>query len=367
MKSLLYVFFIAFLALGSFESKAQLTFSSGATPYTVYLLPFTPACLNMATANATAISITGTFQFTSAQCCACPSSGSIVSPGSVAYGGPGSSAQFDYYHTLSYSSSNEHQQITFSAPVNVFQFSTSGQGGAPDQMSAQVFNGATLLGTFNFMTAGPGNYNTFNIVHTGIGFTRVSFVEIGAVNADDELLGDFFINDELIALSPNSMNFNAAIEESDDSHALLTWNGLIDEHIEHFELFESTDGLNWSLINEQNATNTSNYYVFKSPIRSNVQYYYKLDSYNENMNLVGSQTRELKKLDYNLMVYPNPTNDGFFVTSNGEFQKNEIILIDMLGKEISISAESSNLYSTVNLANGMYMLKGTNQKIIVQH
>lgn len=349
------------------QSEAQLTFSTGATPYSLFLLPFTPICIGNGSTSATASTITGTFQFNGVQCCACPSSGQIDAPGTVSYGGTGSSASFTYYHTLSYSSSNEHQQLQFSSPVNVFQFSTSGQAGAADQMSVQVYNGATLLGTFNFMTAGPGSYNTFNIVHTGAGFTRVAFVEIGSVSADDELLGDFFINDVLIALSSNSLNFNAAIEESYSSDALLSWNGMLDENITSFELSESTDGATWEMINHQLANNPSNNYNYSRSIRANVTYYYRLEAYNENNELIQAQTRILKKLNYEQMVFPNPAKDGFYITRNGDYINEPVVIVDMLGKEIELRTENSNYYSTSNLSNGIYVIKGMNEKIVVQH
>ncbi|HEX2900144.1 MAG TPA: hypothetical protein VHS96_10535, partial [Bacteroidia bacterium] len=250
----LYIFLLACLL--SISVNAQTTISPGVAVGPMYLVPFTSACLNTAVQNASVCSggVIGSFNFTSVQCCACPTSGMICLPGSVAYGGPGTSASFTNYHTLSYSPSNEHQQFTFSAPISRFQFSVAGPAGASESFQLQTYNGGTLISTHTCMTGGTGIKLTYTV--QGANFTRVQFTEISAISADDELFGDIWINAGSCGVLPfELLKFEASALNANE--VALNWETDGEINNEMFIAERSDDSQNWSEISSLPGAGTT--------------------------------------------------------------------------------------------------------------
>ncbi|MFN8297139.1 MAG: HYR domain-containing protein [Chitinophagales bacterium] len=181
------ILLLAFFAV-LIRVNGQTVLSSGPVSG-VSLIPFSPVCIANGSSIATLSGgVTATFSFASTQCCPCPTSGGIYAPGSVSYGGAGSSASFTNYHTLSYSSTNENQRLVFSSPIIKFQFSVSGPAGSSETFRIDSYLGVTQVGTHTFTAPGTGLKNTYNITGT---FDRLEWVEINSISADDELFGDF--------------------------------------------------------------------------------------------------------------------------------------------------------------------------------
>ncbi|HHG84458.1 MAG TPA: hypothetical protein ENJ82_06900, partial [Bacteroidetes bacterium] len=243
---------IFFALIGVFPCLyGQTVIAGGAASGSVTLIPFTPGvCFSNGSTSAVACGSPVTFNFTSFQISSCPSSGKMPVPGSVLYGGPGSSASFTFYHTLSYSPSNEHQQLVFTVPINVFQFSTSGPAsGIGEVFRVQTYNGATLNGTHTFNTPGPGMNRTYTI--SGANFTRVQFTEINAISADDELFGDFFAAGPGCPLPINSLAVTADVVAP--NRVRVNWETFEEVQMAHFAVERSLDGKTWQSLKERQA------------------------------------------------------------------------------------------------------------------
>ncbi len=125
----LYLLLLAGILYLSPTAKSQVVFATGNATGSTQLIPYTMplTCIANGVANSNSCGVSVVFTFTNTQISSCPTSGQIVAPGSVAYGGTGSSASFLDYHTLSYSPSNEDQRLTFGSKITKFQWSCSGQ------------------------------------------------------------------------------------------------------------------------------------------------------------------------------------------------------------------------------------------------
>lgn len=351
------------LPLFCLPSYAQTTLVAGPGGGSLYLVPFTSACLNTAVQNVSVCSggVIGSFQFTSTQCCACPTSGKICLPGSVAYGGSGTSASFTYYHTLSYSPSNEHQQFYFSGPINTFQFSVAGPAGSSETFQCQTYNGGTLLSTHTFATGGTGVKNTYTI--TGAAFTRVQFTEISAISADDELFGDVWINSTSCAPLPFEITRFDATPNADQTVS-LTWVTLDEVDNDRFFVERSADGEYWSEVLTQpgagTTTGTREYAGMDIAPNAGINYYRlrTLDSQGT------SRYSQIIKVNLNqsgndVLVFPNPA--GSWLSFNfGSIQGNmHISFINESGRTVK-SIQATEALSAVEIAElpaGLYAVR----------
>jgi hypothetical protein len=302
-------------------------------PLRSFLLP--PTCFGNGSTSASACGNTVTFNFTSFQISSCPNSGKMPAPGSVAFGGPGSSASFSFYHTLSYSPSNEHQQLVFSVPITTFQFSCSGPFGSGEVFSVQVYNGATQVGNHTFNVPGQGVNLTYYI--TGASFDRVQFTEINAVSADDELFGDFFVAGPGCPLPVEMLSADARIVDGDKVR--IEWETIGESILDYFEVQRSTDGQTWEPIGREAARNIEgpNYYSLddRNPV-AGVNYYRV-----ETMGLAGdhnfSQVMQVNVAGSDALqvsVWPNPAQGHTRVDLSGLSGLKTVEVIDMLGKVV---------------------------------
>jgi hypothetical protein len=358
-----YALFLTVLLYVSGLSQTSLV--SGPASGTTYLVPFVSQCLNTNPQNASVCSggVIGTFNFTSVQCCACPSSGMICLPGSVAYGGPGTSASFTNYHTLSYSPSNEHQQFVFSAPITKFQFSVAGPAGASEVFQAQTYNGGTLLSTHTFLTGGTGVRLTYTI--TGGAFTRVQFTEINAISADDELFGDVYVDAGTCAILPFEL-LNFAAHPINDHEVKVSWqtNGEIDNQL--FIAEHSADGANWSEIasvpGAGTTTEARSYQIFDRSPFPGTNYYRLLtidgqgDAHYSQIVAINMNQDQAK-----VIVYPNPVGDWLRFNFGNITGTIDLSFVNQLGQIVKqkTCTESLSALEVTELPAGIYTLRIT--------
>lgn len=359
----LYALLSAVLLFVSGYGQTILVSGPAASP--TYLVPFTSQCLNTAVQNANTCSggVVSSFNFTAVQCCACPTSGMICAPGSVAYGGPGTSGSFTNYHTLSYSPSNEHQQFVFSVPINKFQFSVAGPAGSSEIFQAQTYNGAVLQGTHTFATGGTGIKLTYAI--TGPAFTRVQFTEINAISADDELFGDIYINGSACPILPfELLHFSA--QPMNDHEVEVNWetSGEIDNEL--FVAEHSADGANWSEVASVAGAGTSSttlsYQVvdrFPFPGMS----HYRLRAIDSEGN---SQYSQVVAVNMNqdrerVVVFPNPAGDWLHFNFGNISGEIELSFVNQLGQVVKHldCTESLAALEVTELPAGLYILRIT--------
>jgi hypothetical protein len=299
----------------------------------------------------------------------------ICLPGSVAYGGPGTSASFNNYHTLSYSPSNEHQQFVFSGPITKFQFSVAGPAGPSEIFQAQTYNGAVLLSTHTFATGGTGIKLTYAI--TGAAFTRVQFNEINAVSADDELFGDVFVDAGTCAILPFEL-LDFVARPLNDREVEVNWrtNGEIDNQL--FVAEHSADGANWSEVASLPGAGTtfaaqSYQLVDRSPFPGTN--YYRLrtvDSQGE------SHYSQVVAINMNqdrarVIVYPNPTGDWLHFNFGNITGNIELCFVNQLGQIVKQQSctESLSALEVAELPTGIYTLRitlpnGTTSNQVIQ-
>lgn len=354
---------LVFVFLVAFSVEAQTTLTAGPAIGPVYLVPFTSACLNTGIQNQPVCSggVTGSFNFTSVQCCACPTSGMICLPGSVAYGGPGTSASFTNYHTLSYSPSNEHQQFVFSQPISKFQFSVAGPAGSSESFQAQTYNGAALISTHTFMTGGTGIKLTYTI--QGVNFTRVQFTEITAISADDELFGDVWINAGACGILPFELtDFKASPTQTGE--VALTWqtNGEVNNTM--FIAERSSDSENWSEVAAlEGAGTTAEPKSYQTLDRSPSEgiNYYRLRTIDEQGE---SQYSQIVAINLNqgkekIVVYPNPAGDWLHFNFGSLTGDMEISFVNELGQVLKKvdATEALSAVEVTDLPAGIYLMR----------
>lgn len=349
----------ALLSIAATRLEAQVVFASGAASGTTQLVPFNSVCINTGTTTVPVCGINASFQFTSSQCCACPTSGMVCLPGSVGYGGPGSSASFTNYHTLSYSPSNEHQRLTFSGKINTFQWRASGPNGPAEPFQIQVRDGGVLVGTFSFTVPGTGLNNTYNI--TGPQFDQLDFVETNAISADDELFGDFRVATAGCPLAIGSMQADLAV--LGHRKVRVHWVTENETDLRAHELHRSADGFNWEVIDVQLARNTEgpNHYAYTDAGAVVGTNYYRIvtsghDGYENYSNVLEAQFTEDGQI--NFMLFPNPASDKISLHFAGLQGEKQYQVVSPLGQVIVDEKTESNAVelSLQDLSTGMYYM-----------
>jgi Secretion system C-terminal sorting domain len=341
-------------------AHAQVTITAGNATGTTQAVPYGSTCFGTGTAVASTCGFNVTFQFTDPQCCPCPTSGMVCLPGSVAYGGTGSSASFLNYHTLSYSPSNENQRITFAQKITRFQWSASGPAGPfPEPFQVQVYNGAALIGTFSFTVPGEGLRNTYYI--SAPQFDRVDFIETTAISADDELLGDFRIATAGCPLALSSLD--CAIQVLGPQKAKVYWTTENEMDLVQHKVIRSTDSQNWETIAVEAARNVAgpNHYSYTDANAHLGINYYRVvslgvDGSENYSNIVEAQFADEGKIS--VVIYPNPASDRLGVNFAGLEGKKDLSVVNQLGQTVATyTTESMTMDLPVDqLANAMYFL-----------
>lgn len=356
-----YYFLLLLVLLGLSSSlRAQAVFASGNASGSTQLVPFTSTCFGAGSTNANACGLPVTFQFTNAQCCPCPTSGMICLPGSVAYGGTGSSGSFLNYHTLSYSPNNENQRLSFGVKITAFQWSASGPAGAaPEPFQILVYDGAALIGNFSFTVPGQGLRNTYNI--TAPQFDRLDFVETTAISADDELFGDFRIATAGCPLALGAMNCDLVV--LGPQKAKIHWTTENESDLTHHTLMRSADGQVWETLDVQAAKNTAgpNHYSYTDQHAKLGLNYYRIvttsqDGQESYSNIVEAQFADEGKIK--VVVYPNPAIDRLWVSFAGLEGKKDVSVVNQLGQVVATYAtEGMSMDLPVDkLSNAIYFL-----------
>jgi hypothetical protein len=351
------LFFLGFVLLST-PIMSQVTMSTG-NATGVQLVPYAGSCFGPGTALQSACGLAVTFQFTDPQCCPCPTSGMICLPGSVGYGGPGSSGSFLNYHTLSYSPSNENQRLTFASKITKFQWSASGPNGPAEPFNIRVYDGVTLVGNFSFTVPGTGLRNTYHV--SGPQFDRIDFIETNAISADDELFGDFMIATAGCPLPVE--NLNASLLEVGSSFVKIGWTTINESNIDRFHVQRSADGQNWERIGSE-APGTNDYsFTDTSPL--NGKNLYRIECLD-----LGGESRFSNVLEtafsgqqvLKMIIYPNPAANFLNVDfpRNGEDTKT-ISLFDESGKLVTStsSVDSITNFDISFLKNGTYFIRAT--------
>ncbi len=350
---------VIMLCFGSVD--AQYAISNGPAGGITALIPFTlPTCVHNGTSTVSVCGFNASFNFTNTQISSCPNTGQITAPGSVAYGGPGTSASFNNYHSLSYSPSNENQRLVFAQKIHTFQFSVAGPNGSAEPFGIQVYDAGALMGSYSFTAPGTGNNNTYTI--TGPQFDRIDFVETNAISADDELFGDFFIAS---AGCPFSIEYvNTSLEVLPDNQVNVFWETLNENNMSHFEVERSENGSNWTFLGRRDAVNAmgSNTYSFLDQDLPTGHYYYRIsmiqaDGVNSYGKVMEVELGGDALADFEL--FPNPAQNQINLDFKQVSVAREITILNATGSEIQRwkSSEIELELDLSNLSNGIYFMR----------
>lgn len=361
---------IVFL-LFSLGLKAQYALNLGPASGTTALITYSlPNCIANGSSTVTVCGFNVTFAFTNTQISSCPTSGQITAPGSVAYGGPGSSSSFLFYHTLSYSPSNENQRLTFAQKIHTFQFSASGPAGSAEPFGIQVYDGGSLVGSFSFTAPGVGQNRTYTI--TGPQFDRIDFVETNAISADDELFGDFFVAS---AGCPFSLEFlNSSLEVLPGNDLNIVWQTQNENNMSHFEVQRSTDGLNWNMVALKDANNLPDVSTYSYTDKSLPQghYFYQINMVQADGTTNAGKIMEVEIGNPSINgfdLFPNPAQNQLQIDFKSIREDREFVVLNITGAEIQRwkSSETALDLDISKLENGLYFLRvSTNEATSTQ-
>lgn len=341
--------------------SAQYALNTGPAGGVTALISYTlPTCVANGSSTVSVCGFNVTFNFTNTQISSCPNTGKITAPGSVAYGGPGTSASFINYHTLSYSPSNENQRLVFAQKIHTFQFSVAGPAGAAEPFGVQVYDGGALMGSYSFTAPGTGQNRTYTI--TGPQFDRIDFVETNAISADDELFGDFYIAS---AGCPFSIEYvNATLEILPENSVNVNWETLNENNMSHFDVQRSDNGMTWTTIGRRESTNISGTSSYSYPDENlpDGQYFYRISMVQADGVSSFGKVMEVELggsafADFDL--FPNPAKNRINLDFKHIQADREITILDAIGKELQrwSSSETQLELDLSNLKNGFYFVR----------
>ncbi len=181
------------------------------------------------------------------------------------------------------------------------------------------------------------------------------------------------ITDQSSALPVNIIAFKA-YKENNMHH--VVWKTAEEKNISHYEIQQSTDGINFSSIGliKANNKNIIQQYTFKTKAIDGKVYYrlFVVDfnpAYNKYSNVVviNEETND----ENDLVIYPNPANESITIRLNHSSTKNEIITItDLTGGIVDefVCSDMQASYSVKHLNKGVYLVKtssGAISKLVI--
>jgi hypothetical protein len=158
----------------------------------------------------------------------------------------------------------------------------------------------------------------------------------------------------------------------DNKGVALTWSTASEHNSANFTIEKSRDGINWFVLSEVegagNSTSILNYEIIDTEKANGVLYYrltqFDFDGASETFNIV-SVNCESNELSESLKVYPNPSEDEFYLEFDNTSTSKEVLLsmLDLEGKviysETNQIEKGSNIFhlKDLNVAPGIYIIE----------
>ncbi len=209
------------------------------------------------------------------------------------------------------------------------------------------YNGPTEDGVYDLSDA--TQYASFTNADTGslYGNKYLEFETNG--------FSEFWIKSRQIILPLKLLGFYA---EKCNKNTCLTWKTTDEINTQKFEVYKSTDGINFKLLNTVDAIGNGNnsYNIIDREIQNTILYY-RLKMIDVDGRFTFSNTIKMRfEKDKNIEVFPNPSNNYFSLRGiNGA---KEIAVIDVTGKVIkTFLPNMNNKYDISNLPATLYFLK----------
>ncbi|MFQ3576070.1 MAG: glycosyl hydrolase family 18 protein, partial [Cytophagales bacterium] len=143
---------------------------------------------------------------------------------------------------------------------------------------------------------------------------------------------------------------------------IVTWMSLFESDASHFEVLQSINGYDFTVIGRVEALNKPNFYSFENyalPNEKIIYYQIKQVDKNGNFNLSKIMFYENSNF-YQLKIYPNPTESSFHVKLESDNESiSSVSVMDLAGKEIMVYSDlnTGNLYAGEGLRSGTYIVK----------
>jgi len=161
--------------------------------------------------------------------------------------------------------------------------------------------------------------------------------------------------------------------QCNDKGAIITWATATEQNSNRFEIQRSTDGINWTTIDNVVAVGNSN-------DQKNYQYldlnggtaFYRIRQVDNDGRFVYTAVKrtDCKKTQYDVALYPVPAKDNLSVVIRSDnASRTELQIMDMLGKTLQrvpaqINRGNNNFNLNVSeLPAGQYMLVGSDPSI----
>ncbi len=161
--------------------------------------------------------------------------------------------------------------------------------------------------------------------------------------------------------------------QCNDKGAIITWATATEQNSNRFEIQRSTDGINWTTIDNVVAAGNSN-------DQKNYQYldlnggtaFYRIRQVDNDGRFVYTAVKrtDCKKTQYDVALYPVPAKDNLSVVIRADnASRTELQIMDMLGKTLQrvpaqINRGNNNFNLNVSdLPAGQYMLVGSDPSI----
>lgn len=200
---------------------------------------------------------------------------------------------------------------------------------ANDDWSSQLFTSVTSMGDLISYTRNAGCYDYTQPGVPGGRYTGFSHFMVSHSKTNNALPV------ELIYLKAEPIN-NQFIK--------VSWATAVEINNKGFEVYRSTDGLNFTNIGwvdgNNNSTTTQTYSFDDTQVAANVVYYYKLrqvdyDAHSEETYTVNAKITSGEEFTISEFI-PNPTKDASRIIINTSTAQNiNIRMYDMLGREVS--------------------------------
>lgn len=169
------------------------------------------------------------------------------------------------------------------------------------------------------------------------------------------------------------MDFTANLKN--DRTVSLAWQTASEKNNDYFTIERSTDGKNWTIIQEVQGAGNSNSvlnYQTEDVLMEKGIYYYRLKQTDFDGAFTYSDIRAIavNNPTNETSIYPNPTNGSFTLTYSEE--KEAPALYTSMGTEVVeynvIPTNGGFIYDISTLANGIYFLKTVTETIkVVKH
>jgi N-acetylneuraminic acid mutarotase len=170
-----------------------------------------------------------------------------------------------------------------------------------------------------------------------------------------------------LGVDPLPVVLNKFIVEKNARTAILKWSTASEINNKYFEVQRSIDGKEFSTIGIVEAKGFASEYLFKDEKPFVGINYYRLKQVDNDGKYSYSETKSVKfdgdgKLSF--VIYPNPTKEKVNVFVNAFSGKGEIIVTDLLGKQIKqqVLVVGNNSVEINNLTKGIYFVNIITEK-----